>query len=243
LRPSAQFRVSGAGKGYAAPLAAHYHRGMESNFRPRSAYSRAERLSDATVHLTGLALALGAVPVLIVLAALLRGDAAAVTGAAVYGGSVLVMLACSAAWNMADRPDWSWLLRRLDHAAIYLKIAGTYTAFTLLAGTGLALLAAVWAAAVLGVMLKLISPARFRRTGIALYLGIGWVGVLAGGSMMAAMPVAVIVLMAVGGALYTLGVPFYLWDRLRFHNTIWHGFVLAASGVFYAAVTVQVVAG
>ncbi len=206
-------------------------------------YSRSERLSDAAIHVTGLVLAICAVPVLIVLAALQRGDAAAVAGASVYGATVLLMLGCSAAWNMIDRPDWSWLLRRLDHAAIYLKIAGTYTAFALLAGAGGMVLALVWAGAALGVTLKLISPTRFRWAGIALYLGIGWAGVLAGGDLMAALPLAVIVLMLVGGGLYTLGVPFYLWERLRFHNTIWHGFVLVASLVFYAAVTVQVVAG
>lgn len=216
---------------------------MLTSGTPRTSYSRAERLSDAAVHVTGLAMALAAVPVLIVLAALLRGDAASVAGASVYGGTFLLMLSCSALYNMLDRPDWAWLLRRMDHAAIYLKIAGTYTAFALLAGTGLALLAFVWSAALLGVVLKLISPVRFRWTGLALYLGMGWAGALAGGGLMEALPLAVIVLMLVGGSIYTLGVPFYLWQRLRFHNTIWHVFVLAASLVFYAAVTVQVVAG
>jgi hemolysin III len=216
---------------------------MPNASAPRDRYSRAERVSDAAVHLTGIALALGAVPVLIVLAAMLRGDAAAVAGASVYGATFLLMLTCSAAYNMTDRPDWTWLLRRLDHAAIYLKIAGTYTAVTLLAGTGLLLLAAVWGAAILGVALKLISPARFHWPGIALYLGIGWAGVLGGGALFASLPFAVVVLMIVGGCLYTAGVPFYLWQRLRFHNTIWHVFVLAASLVFYAAVMVQVVAG
>lgn len=211
--------------------------------RTRDAYSRAERLSDAAVHLTGLVLAIGAVPVLIVLAALQRGDAAAVAGAAVYGGTFLLMLSCSAAWNMVDHPGWAWLLRRLDHAAIYLKIAGTYTAFALLAGQGLVLLAVVWSGAIAGVVLKLFSPSRLPWLGIALYLGLGWAGVFAGGPLMAALPGAVIVLMLVGGVLYTVGVVFYLWECLRFHNTIWHVFVLAASLVFYAAVTVQVVAG
>ncbi len=203
--------------------------------------TRAERLSDAAVHVAGLALALGAVPVLIVLAAVLRGDAAAVTGASVYGATLLLMLGASALYNMTDRPDWDWLLRRIDHAAIYLKIAGTYTAFTLLTGTGLALLAGVWAAALVGVGLKLASPARFRRTGLALYLCIGWAGVLAGGGMMAALPGPATVLIAAGGGLYTLGVVFYLWDRLRFNTAIWHGFVLAATGLFYAAVMVALV--
>ena len=205
------------------------------------AYSRAEYVSDAAVHVAGLAAALGGVPVLIVLAALLRGDAAAVAGVAVYGATLLAMLSCSALYNMVGRGDWAWLLRRLDHAAIYLKIAGTYTAFVAVTGQGVPLMAGLWAAALAGVSLKAVSPARFRTAALALYLGMGWAGVLLGGALFGALAAPVIVLMGVGGGLYTAGVAFYLWKRLPFHNTIWHGFVLAATGVFYAAVLVAVV--
>lgn len=102
----------------------------------RHAYSRAERLSDAVVHVTGMTAALAAVPVLIVLACLLRGDAPAVFGTSVYGATLLAKLFCSGLFNMVARPDWAWLLQRLDHAAIYLKIAGTYTPFALMTGQG-----------------------------------------------------------------------------------------------------------
>lgn len=205
-------------------------------------YSRAERLSDAVVHVTGLALVAGAVPVLIVLAVLLRGDGASVAGASVYGATLILMILCSALYNMIDRPGWTWLLRRMDHAAIYLKIAGTYTPFALVSGQGAGLLAGVWGAAAAGVALKLVSPARFRWLALALYLGMGWAGVVAGGDLLAALPVASQVLMLVGGGIYTIGVGFYLADRMPFHNTIWHVHVLAASLVFYAAVLVTVVA-
>jgi hemolysin III len=191
----------------------------------------------------GLTLAVMAVPALIVTTALLRGDAPALVGTAVYGVALILMLGCSALYNIVVRPDWAWLLKRLDHSAIYMKIAGTYTPFTLITGQGLALTAGLWGAALLGVGLKVIDPHRFRWVGLALYLGMGWVGVLAGGSMLAALPGTVVGLMIVGGLLYTLGVAFYLWDRLPFHNTIWHVFVLAASAVFFAAITVLVSAG
>ncbi|MCU0911200.1 MAG: hemolysin III family protein [Rhodobacteraceae bacterium] len=210
---------------------------------PSRPYSRAEYLSDAVVHVAGLALAAGAVPVLIVLTALLRGDAASVAGVSVYGGALVLMILCSALYNMIPRPDWGWLLRRLDHSAIYLKIAGTYTAFIAVSGQGLGLLLGLWAAALAGVGLKILSPARFRWAALALYLGMGWAGVLAGGAVFGALSAPVVALMAVGGVLYTAGVAFYLWDRLPFHNTIWHVFVLAATGVFYAAVLVAVVEG
>lgn len=216
---------------------------MTGHFSPRTAYSRAEYVSDAVVHVVGLAMVAGAVPVLIVLAALLRGDAPAVVGASVYGATLILMILCSALCNMITRPDWRWLLRRLDHAAIYLKIAGTYTPFALISGQGAGLVAALWAAAGVGVALKAVSPARFRWAALALYLGMGWAGVVAGGDMIAALPAAAVVLMGVGGALYTAGVVFYLWDRMPFHNTLWHVFVLVATAVFYAAVVVTVVAG
>lgn len=210
----------------------------------RHVYSRAERLSDAVVHLAGLALVVAAVPVLIVVTALVRGDAASVLGVSVYGGALVLMIAASAAYNIAEGYHWgaarAWLLRRLDHAAIYLKIAATYTPFALISGHGLAVTAGVWVAAVLGVALKIASPERWRWAAIALYLGMGWAGLLAGGALFAALPWAVIVLMVLGGLLYTLGVVFYVWDRLPFHLTVWHVLVLAASLVFYAAVMVCV---
>lgn len=212
---------------------------------PRTAYSRAERLSDAVVHVTGLALVLGAIPVLIVVTALTRGDAAALTGVSVYAGGLLLMIAASAAYNLAEGFEWgaarAWVLRRLDHSAIFLKIAATYTPFTLMSGQGLELTVGVWVAALSGVALKIISPERFRWVALALYLGMGWAGLLAGGALMAALPLPVIVLMGVGGTLYTLGVVFYVWDRLPHHMTVWHVFVLAASLVFYAAVLTCVV--
>lgn len=207
------------------------------------AYSRAEYVSDAVVHVAGLALALMAVPALIVVAALVRGDAPSVVGTSVYGAALILMLLASALYNMILRPDWSGILKRLDHSGIYIKIAGTYTPFTLISGQGIGLMAGLWGAALAGVTLKVLAPHRFRWLGLALYLGMGWAGVIAGRALMAALPTPVIVLMITGGVLYTLGVIFYLWDRLPYHNTIWHVFVLVASLVFYAAVMVQVVLG
>lgn len=210
----------------------------------QKAYTRAEKVSDAVVHVAGLSLVLMAVPVLIVLTALYRGDAASVTGVSIYGAALFAMILFSALYNIGETSGFGrareWLLRRLDHSAIYLKIAGTYTPFTLLSGHGVALTIGVWAAAFAGITLKIISPERFKWAALALYLGMGWAGVVAGGSLFASLPVPVLVLMSIGGGLYTLGVVFYLWRELPFHYTIWHVFVLAASFVFYAAVLVFV---
>jgi hemolysin III len=210
----------------------------------RTAYSRAERLSDTVVHLAGLVLVVAAVPVLIVVTALVRGDAPSLAGVSIYAAGLVLMIGASALYNIAEAFPWgaarAWLLRRIDHAAIYLKIASTYTPFALISGQGLALTAGVWAAAIAGVALKVASPERFRWLAIALYLGMGWAGLLAGGALIAALPGPVIALVATGGVLYTLGVVFYVWEKLPFHLTVWHGFVLAASLMFYAAVLVCV---
>lgn len=207
----------------------------------RTDYTRAERLSDAVVHVSGLALAVGAVPVLVTLTVMLRGDTPAVVGTSVYGAALIAMILCSALYNMAGHGGRAWLLQRLDHSAIYLKIAGTYTPFTLLSGHGLWLLAGLWGAAFAGVGLKLVSPDRFRPFTLALYLGMGWAGLAAGGGLLATLSGPVVMLIVTGGVVYTLGVAFYLWERLPFHYTIWHALVLAASGVFYAAVTLHLV--
>lgn len=209
----------------------------------RPAYSRAEFISDAVVHLVGLALVLMAIPALIVMTALMRGDTPSILGVSIYGAAMLAMIACSALYNMMPGAALAWLYRRLDHSAIYIKIAGTYTPFTLISGHGLTLTAGVWGAAALGVVLKIISPERFRWLALSLYLGMGWAGVVAGQALIAALPAPVLTLMIAGGLLYTGGVAFYLWEKLPFHNTIWHIFVLTATFAFYAAVVLLVVSG
>lgn len=206
----------------------------------RPSYTRAEMVSDAVVHVAGLSLVLMAVPVLIVLTALKRGDLAAVTGVSIYGAALVAMILCSALYNVLQSSGYArartHILQRLDHSAIYVKIAGTYTPITLLSGQGAALTIGVWMAAIVGVVLKLISPGKFRLVTLALYLGMGWSVVALGGPMFAALPTPVVWLMAIGGGLYSLGVVFYLWSRLPYHYTIWHVFVLSASLVFYSAV-------
>ncbi|WP_209426077.1 hemolysin III family protein [Pararhodobacter sp. SW119] len=210
---------------------------------PRSGYSRAEFISDAVVHVAGLALVLMAIPVLIVVTAMLRGDTSSIVGVSIYGAAMLAMIACSALYNMTPGTALAWLYRRLDHSAIYVKIAGTYTPFTLISGQGFTLTAGVWAAAALGVALKIVAPERFRWLALSLYLGMGWAGLVAGQALIAVLPMPVLVLMVIGGLLYSGGVVFYLWERLPFHTTIWHVFVLAATFVFYAAVVTLVVLG
>lgn len=222
--------------------AVSYRKNMRSGASIRPDYTRAEKLSDAVIHVAGLVLVLAAVPALWVVTAHFRGDARSVFGVTIYGTAFFAMLLFSALYNLVTHPRWAVLLKRLDHSAIYVKIAGTYTPFTLISGHGGGLVAAVWSAAALGVALKFAAPGRFRWAALVLYLGMGWAGVIAGQSLLSALPASVVVLMVVGGCLYTMGVAFLLYESLPFHYTIWHVFVLAASFVFYAAVTVLVLA-
>ncbi len=207
----------------------------------RTGYSRAERLSDGIIHVSGLALVLVAVPALIAVAAVLNDDLTALFAVSVYGLALVAMILFSALYNMIPHPGWSGLLKRLDHSAIYAKIAGTYTPFTLLGGHGTWLLAGLWGAAIAGIGLKIAAPDRFRLLSVGLYLAMGWAGVFAGGTFIGTLSTPVFVLILTGGGLYSAGVIFYLLERLPFHYTIWHGFVLGASLVFYAAVTLHVV--
>lgn len=211
--------------------------------------SRAETTADAAVHVIGVICALLAVPVLITLAAVWREEVSLIAAVAIYGVTLLVMLGLSAWYNLANvrqggtrLVEW---LRRADHAAIYVKIAGTYTPYAVITGGPLGrwLLVGVWSTAALGLLGKLIAPEKWERVSVLLYLALGWCIVLVFGPVSAAITQATAVLIVVGGCLYSVGVIFHLWERLPFQNAIWHGFVLVASFVFYAALMVEVSTG
>ncbi len=206
----------------------------------RISYSRAEFLSDMAVHLLGVLLVTAGVPVLIVLAYLFGNGPGSVFGTMLYGFSFAAMIGCSALYNIFPHPEWEWLFKRLDHSAIYLKIAGTVTGFAMIAGQGWILVTALWAAAAMGVSLKLAAPTRYRWVGLALYLGMGWAAGVLGWGIFAALPAPVVSLIVAGGLTYTIGVAFYLWDGLPYHFTIWHIFVLIASLLLYSAVVIAV---
>jgi hemolysin III len=216
---------------------------MFTRARVPPVYSRAERISDAAVHAVGLATALVAVPVLVTLAAIWIGDAPTLIAALVYGVSLIAMLSCSAMYNIAplpDRPGRKDLLRRVDQSAIYVKIAGSYTPFAVLTGTHMGFfLTGIWGAALAGASLILFGPERLKRPSLVLYLVIGWAGIFAGRPLIDSLTPAGFWLIFAAGLVYTCGVVFHLWEKLPFHNTIWHGFVVAASFVLYAALVVE----
>lgn len=208
---------------------------------PLRTYSRSEVLSDAVVHLSALGAAIAAVPVLITLAAVWGLDAGPIAGLAIYGGSLIAMLLCSLLYNHVPHPDWVVRLRALDQGAIFVKIAGTYTPFALISGTGFGLLTAIWSGAAVGVVLSTLRRHRSVLPSAVLCLVLGWAIVLGGRDLLATLSGPVLVLMVSGGVLYSVGVPFLLATRLRFHNTIWHGFVVTASVLYFVAIFLHMV--
>jgi hemolysin III len=151
----------------------------------------------------------------------------------IYILGLVAMLVISGAYNMWPISPTKWILRRFDHSAIYLLIAGTYMPFlaqmkSSVVAVGLGI--GVWASAVIGVVLKLALPGRFDRIAVVLCLLLGW------GGAAAYDPNAALWLLLIGGALYSVGTLFHVWRRLRFHNAIWHSFVLAAASCHYSAV-------
>lgn len=206
------------------------------------AYDRYELVADGVVHVVGAIFAVAAAAVLITLA-LVYLPPAGIVSLSVYALALMAVIGCSAAYNMWPISRTKWLLRRFDHAAIYLMIAGTYTPFMIRLGTplSLAVLGGVWAVALGGAAIKLAAPGRFDRLAVGLYLALGWSGLMVADQVVTTLPVSATGLLVTGGLLYSVGVIFHAWRSLRFQNAIWHAFVLAAAACQYAAVVSGVV--
>lgn len=204
----------------------------------RRPYSHGELIADGVVHAAALVAGVIAFAVLFVRVAAL-GDVGLGLAMGVYAAGFFLLFGFSCAYNMAPPSTLKWLLRRFDHSSIYLMIAGTYTAAAahiVDRGLALALIGVVWAGALAGVGLKLLAPGRFDRLSIALYLGLGWTGIVAIRPLMEALPPLTLGLLVAGGVAYSLGVIFYLWRSLKFQNAIWHALVAFAAALHYAGI-------
>jgi hemolysin III len=200
-------------------------------------YTRLETLADACVHTASVIFSIVATVILLV-AGVGRLPAADATGLIVYCIGLISMFAASAAYNLVTRHSLKEILRRLDHAAIFIMIAGSYTPFALLLGgsAGHSMLIAVWAIAAAGIVIKLRFPRRLDKLSVLLYLAQGWVVIFALGPVAASLPSQALWLLLAGGIVYTLGVPFHLMEWMRFHNVIWHVFVLGGAACQFAAI-------
>jgi len=193
---------------------------------------------NAVLHLLGLVLVLGAVPVLITLAAV-NGTALEVATFSIYGASLALLYLVSTLYHSVKPGHLKRILRRADHITIYYLIAGTYTPFCLVALGGVmgwTLCILLWGLALTGTVFKLIAAHRFELFSTLLYIAKGWAGLVVIVPLYHALPLPSFVLVLVGGACYTLGVAFYTWEGLRFNHAIWHFFCLAGSVTQFIAV-------
>jgi len=201
-------------------------------------YDRTELIADGVVHGVGILAGVVAATVLIVLTAI-YATALDIVAVSIYVAGLLSMLVLSATYNLWPVSPTKWVLRRFDHSAIYILIAATYTPFIMELKDSvfaIAVLIGVWCVAIFGIVLKLGWPGRFDRLAVGLYLALGWSGLMLYDAVVAALPNVALWLVLAGGALYSLGVIFHAWQRLRFQNVIWHCFVLLGAACHYTAV-------
>ena len=197
-----------------------------------------DELANAVTHALGVALALAGLAVLVTVASL-RGSARQIVSYSIYGATLVLLYAASTAYHGVRLPRAKRILRTLDHIAIYLLIAGTYTPFALISLRGVwgwSLLGIIWALAATGVVFKLFFIGRFPRMSAIVYLGMGWLALIAVRQLFMHLPPAGLILLFSGGLCYSLGVIFFALDHRRFHHAIWHLFVLAGSICHFFAV-------
>ncbi|MDP2733022.1 MAG: hemolysin III family protein [Hoeflea sp.] len=197
-------------------------------------YSRSERVADGSMHAIGVVGAVSGAILLLIWSAQVASPWE-ITAITIYAITLIATFAASAFYHMTPWESIRPVLRRIDHAAIYLKIAGTYTPLVVMIGSGLAylVLGVVWALAIIGMTLKLVfwnTPGRF---GPALYLVMGWMSIVLVWTSWSELPFGFII---AGGLLYTVGVVFHAAKKMKFATAIWHGFVIAASACFFAAI-------
>lgn len=200
-----------------------------------------EELASALTHGAGLVASAAGAAVLIVLSAL-RGDAWSIVGTSIFGATLVVLYAASTLYHASRSAKARARLQVFDHCAIYLLIAGTYTPFTLVGlrgGWGWALFGVIWGLAVAGVVFKLFFTGRFPRLSTGIYLGMGWLVLVAAVPMVRLLPATALAWLVAGGLAYTAGTAFY-HSRRRYAHAVWHLFVLAGSVCHFVAVTTQV---
>ena len=205
-------------------------------------YDLREEIAASATHGIGVFLSITGLIFLIVLAAA-YGDTILMAGYIIFGASLTILYLSSTIYHGVQQPRIKYWLRRLDHAAIYVFIAGTYTPFLLVSiqgQTGRLLLALVWSMAIAGIVWKLFFLGRLEVLATMFYVAMGWMALFAIQDMIANIPTTGLVLLVVGGLAYTVGVIFYVWDRVPYNHVIWHLFVMAGSISHFFAVTTLV---
>jgi len=205
-------------------------------------YWKLEELLNSVTHGVGLALSAAGLVVLVVLASL-HGSAWHIVSCAIYGTSLILLYGASMLYHASRKTEVRKRMRALDHASIYVLIAGTYTPLVLVnmrGGWGWTLFGLVWGAAIAGIVFKAFFAGRFTVVSTLLYLAMGWLVIIAIDPLLRALPDTGLLFLLLGGLAYSLGCFFYLRDAKPFRHVVWHLFVLAGSVFHYFAIVVSV---
>lgn len=198
-------------------------------------YTFREELAHGITHGIGAGLAIvGLVFLLIV--AVRHGNVVHIVSAAIYGSSLILLYLASTLYHLLPGPRCKKIFQQLDHSMIYILIAGTYTPLTLVSlrgGWGWTLFGLVWGMAILGLAMEIVLRRKIKWISLVLYLSMGWLIVIAAKPLIASLAPAGLALLVIGGLLYSLGVIFYVWEKLSYHHAIWHVFVMAGSAAHF----------
>jgi len=194
--------------------------------------SLGEEIANSITHGIGAALATAALTILLVFAAL-KGDVWSVVSFAIYGTSLVLMYTSSTLYHAFTHKKAKQYFRIMDHSAIFLLIAGTYTPITLLplrdTNWGWTIFGLIWGMAILGILFKLMFYGKLEKLSVIFYVLMGWLAVIAIKPMLANLPIGLLIWIAIGGLSYTIGIIFYAWNKLPYSHSIWHLFVLGGS--------------
>jgi hemolysin III len=201
-------------------------------------------LANSLTHGIGILFGVASIPVLSAVAARVD-NVPGIVGATIYAFCLLMVFTFSTLYHGMQHPVVKRVLKIFDHISIFFLIAGTYTPFLLtfmLDAFGIAMLSILWSLVLIGMVFKIFFTGRFKVVSTAIYVIMGWMLLFGGKRFFEVLPVPVMVMLIIGGGLYTLGTIFYLAKRLPYHHAIWHLFVLSAAVCHYVAVLLAVTA-
>ncbi|BAE75273.1 Haemolysin-III related [Sodalis glossinidius str. 'morsitans'] len=202
-------------------------------------YSLAEEIANSVSHGVGVIFGIVGLVLMLNQSGEAGANAPALTSYSLYGGSMILLYLASTLYHAIPHPLAKRWLKKVDHCAIYLLIAGTYTPFLLIClASPLAkwLMVVIWLMAAVGIMFKLVFAHRFRAISIITYLTMGWLSLVVIYQLVQRLPAGGVALLAAGGVIYSLGVIFYVWERIPFNHAIWHGFVLGGTVCHFLAI-------
>jgi len=215
---------------------------MPDKHLPGDGYSLRQEVVHSMIHAFGILFGIISIPILTAVASK-NANVPGIAGASIFGFSFLMLFSFSTLYHGVQQPQVKRTLEVLDHISIYFLIAGTYTPFLLIYlrnSFGITLLAVLWGLTVLGIFFKIFFTGRFNIVSVIIYLLMGWIFFVGGKRFFNAMPNNVMLFIAIGGVLYTVGIIFYLWKGHRWHHAVWHFFVLVAAVCHYVAVLLAV---